>query len=146
MAVFAAAVCIPSLIAGAARPEVTLPVLPFIFVAGLISGGAHGFLYPALSALLVDVTPEARRSSAVGIFSAVTLVGNALGALVFGYIAHGLGYAPMWTVLAALMAGGIAMSVRLPSSPPRLERPLRALPARAADRSVDLLSSPADTA
>ena len=146
MAVFASAVCMLALIAGAAQPEVALPVLPFIFLAGLISGGAHGFLYPALSALLVDVTPEARRPSAVGIFSAVTLVGNALGALVFGYIAHGLGYAPMWTVLAVLMGGGIVMSFRLAPGSLRLERPSRALPPRVAERSVDLLASQADTA
>jgi len=144
MAVFASAVCMLALIAGAAQPAVALPVLPFIFLAGLISGGAHGFLYPALSALLVDVTPEARRPSAVGIFSSVCLVGNALGALVFGYIAHGFGYAPMWTVLTVLMGGGIVMSFRLPPGLLRLERPLRALPPRAA--SVDLFPSQTDTA
>ena len=38
---------------------------------GSSPAAAHGFLYPALSALLVDVTPERRRGSAVGIFSAV---------------------------------------------------------------------------
>ena len=66
-----------------------MPVLPFLFLAGLLAGAAHGFLYPALSALLVDVTAEARRASAVGIFSAVCLVGNAVGAVAFGYVAHG---------------------------------------------------------
>jgi ENTS family enterobactin (siderophore) exporter len=146
MVVFASAVCMLALIAGAARPGVSLPVLPFIFLAGLISGGAHGFLYPALSALLVDVTPEARRPSAVGIFSSVTLVGNAVGALVFGYIAHGLGYAPMWTVLTIFMLGGIVMSFRLAPVSTRPERPPRALPPRSTDRSVDLFPSRADTA
>ena len=33
------------------------PVLPVLFVAGLLSGGAHGFLYPALAALVTDATP-----------------------------------------------------------------------------------------
>ena len=66
-----------------------MPVLPFLFLAGFLRGRRHGFLYPALSALLVDVTPERRRGSAVGIFSSVFLLGNAVGAMAFGYVAHG---------------------------------------------------------
>lgn len=149
MVVFAAAVCILALLAGGVRPGVAVPVLPFVFLAGLISGGAHGFLYPALSALLVDVTAESRRASAVGIFSAATLVGNALGAVVFGYIAQGAGYAPMWTALVVLMGGGIAMSMRLaPGGGPvrAVDAAPRALLPHVPDRSVDLFPSPADTA
>jgi MFS family permease len=149
MIVFTGAVCMLALLAGTVRPGVRVSVLPFIFVAGLISGAAHGFLYPALSALLVDVTAEARRASAVGIFSAACLVGNALGAIVFGYVAHGLGYAPMWTALAVLMGGGIVMSYRLAPGPGPArapQKPARARAARAGDRSVDLLPGRADTA
>ena len=95
------------------RPHMSLPVVPFLFLAGLLAGSAHGFLYPALAALLMDVTPEARRGGAVGIFSAVFLVGNALGSMVFGYIAHGLGYRVMWSVLTVLLIAGFALSFRL---------------------------------
>jgi MFS family permease len=146
MIVFTAAVCILALLASTGRH---VSVLPFLFLAGLISGGAHGFLYPALSALLVDVTVESRRASAVGIFSAACLVGNAIGAVVFGYVAHGLGYSPMWTMLAVLMGGGIALSYRLDPGP----APARATAARsragsapASAGSVDLHTSQADTA
>jgi MFS family permease len=100
-------------------PTLAVPVLPFLFLAGLLAGGAHGFLYPALSALLMDVTPERRRGSAVGIFSSVFLVGNAMGAIVFGYVAHGLGYAPMWGLLVALLTAGFAWSLKLPAVVPR---------------------------
>jgi MFS family permease len=113
MIIFAAAVCIFALLAGAVGPGVRVPVLPFLFLAGLLGGAAHGFLYPALSALLVDVTLEARRATAVGIFSAVCLLGNAVGAVAFGYIAQGAGYAPMWTALAVVLSGGIVASYRL---------------------------------
>ena len=51
---------------------------------------ADGAVSYAQSALLVDVTPEARRATTVGIFSAVCLLGNAVGAVVFGYIARKL--------------------------------------------------------
>ena len=95
------------------RPHMTMPVVPFLFFAGLLAGAAHGFLYPALAALLMDVTPEARRGGVVGIFSAVFLVGNALGSMVFGYVAHGLGYFAMWTTLTVLLAAGFGLSLRL---------------------------------
>ena len=61
----------------------------------------------------MDVTPEARRGGAVGIFSAVFLVGNALGSIVFGHIAHWLGYRVMWSVLAVLLLTGFMLSFRL---------------------------------
>ena len=122
MFVQAAATCVLALVALFIGPRSGVPVLPFLFLAGLLAGGAHGFLYPALSALLMDVTPERRRGSAVGTFSSVFLVGNALGAMAFGYVAHGLGYRVMWTTLTVLLVAGFLASFRLRIgySPPRL--------------------------
>jgi MFS family permease len=100
------------LLFGARAP---VPVLPFLFLAGLLAGGAHGFLYPALAALLMDETPERRRGSVVGIFSSVFLTGNALGAMLFGVLSHGFGYGVMWSVLALLLGAGFALSFRLRS-------------------------------
>lgn len=100
-------------------PHSPVPVLPFLFLAGLLAGSAHGFLYPALSALLMDVTPEPRRGSAVGIFSSIFLVGSALGAMAFGSVAHGLGYAAMWSALAVLLVVGFLWSLRMRPSAPR---------------------------
>ena len=107
------ATCMLALVALLFRPALGLPVLPFLFLAGFLAGGAHGFLYPAMSALLMDVTPERRRGSAVGIFSSVFLVGNSIGAIVFGYVAHGLGYPVMWGALTLLLAVGFVASFRL---------------------------------
>jgi MFS family permease len=124
MFVQAAATAILALVAIFVRPGAGVPVLPFLFLAGFMAGGAHGFLYPALSALLMDVTPERRRGSAVGTFSSVVLTGNALGAIAFGYVAHGLGYRVMWSALALLLLSGFLASLRLRvGHPPPLEAP-----------------------
>jgi MFS family permease len=96
-----------------------LPVLPVLALAGLMAGGAHGFLYPGLAALVADQAPEARRGAVVGVFSGVFLVGNAGGAFVFGYVTHALGYGRMWSLLTALLLGGAGLSLRLPAEGPR---------------------------
>jgi len=89
------------------------PVVPALFVAGLMSGGAHGFLYPGLAALVTDQTPETRRGVVVGIFSAVFLAGQTSGSFLFGYVTHAVGYAFMWSVLSALLLLGSALSLKL---------------------------------
>jgi MFS family permease len=89
------------------------PVVPVLFLTGLLAGGAHGFLYPGLAALVTDHTPETRRGVVVGIFSAVFLAGQTTGAFVFGYVAHAIGYAFMWTGLTSLLFLGSALALKL---------------------------------
>jgi len=96
-----------------------LPPLPVLFVAGLIAGAAHGFLYPGLAAIVADQAHEARRAAVVGVFSAVFLIGNSGGAFLFGWVAHRLGYGPMWSGLAALLLAGAIMSLGLPEHRPK---------------------------
>lgn len=97
----------------------TTPVVPILFVAGLISGGAHGFLYPGLAALVTDLTPVARRATAVGVFSSMFLLGQTVGAVLFGAVAHALGYASMWSVLTVMLLIGSLLSMGLPRTPAR---------------------------
>jgi MFS family permease len=131
------AVIVPSMFIQASAPALlalmgvlvtrasTTPVVPVLFVAGLLSGGAHGFLYPGLAALVTDVAPPERRASAVGVFSAMFLLGQATGAFVFGYVAHALGYASMWSVLASLLLLGAALSIGLAPAAPAAARTQR---------------------
>ena len=120
MGVQAAATSILAAVAILAWPDTRGPVLPYLFATGFLAGGAHGFLYPALSALLMDVTPERRRGPAVGTFSSVFLVGNALGCIAFGYVAKGWGYRVMWSSLTLLLVCGFLASLRLRvGHPPR---------------------------
>jgi MFS family permease len=113
----------------------TIPALPVLVVAGLMSGGAHGFLYPGLAAIVADHAPEARRGAVVGVFSAVFLVGNAGGASAFGYVAHGIGYASMWGLLTALLLAGAGLSLRLADPRPVLVVVPRAVSRASASRA-----------
>ena len=89
------------------------PAAPFLAVAGLLAGAAHGFLYPALTALVVDVTPPERRGRVVGVFMAFILVGQAGGAAGFGHLAHAVGYGPMFAILSIALAGACGLTFRL---------------------------------
>jgi len=89
------------------------PVLPALFVAGLLAGAAHGFLYPGLAALVTDTTPDERRAAVVGIFSAMFLTGSTAGAFTFGWVANAAGYGAMWAALTALLLVGCLVSLRL---------------------------------
>ena len=90
-----------------------LPAAPLLALVGVLAGAAHGFLYPALTALVMDVTPEGRRGRVIGVFSAFILSGQAAGAMCFGYLAHGLGYPAMFAILAVCLAGACALAFRL---------------------------------
>ncbi len=89
------------------------PAGPFLALAGLLAGAAHGLLYPALTALVVDVTPPERRGRVVGVFMAFILLGQAGGAAGFGHLAHAMGYGPMFGILSILLAGACALAFRL---------------------------------
>ena len=89
------------------------PVVPVLFLAGLLSGAAHGFLYPGLAALITDQAPAGRHGVVVGIFSSVFLTGQTAGALVFGVVTHVVGYAFMWTLLTSLLFAGFTLSLKL---------------------------------
>jgi MFS family permease len=90
-----------------------VPAAPLLALAGFLAGAAHGLLYPALTALVVDVTPPDRRGRVVGVFMAFILLGQAGGAAGFGPLAHGLGYGGMFTVLGVVLTGAGALAYRL---------------------------------
>ena len=113
MFVQAAATGVLALLGALVTRTSATPVLPALFVAGLLSGGAHGFLYPGLAALVTDTTPDARRAAVVGIFSAMFLTGQTVGAFTFGWIVTAAGYGSMWGALTALLLVGCLVSLRL---------------------------------
>lgn len=90
-----------------------LPALPFLVLIGGSAGAAHGFLYPALTALIMDVTAPEGRGRALGVFSAFVLAGHAFGAMAFGPVAHALGHGPMFALLAGVLLVAFAAAFRL---------------------------------
>lgn len=113
MYIQAGATAVLALVAFLVTKRSSTPVVPVLVAAGLMSGGAHGFLYPGLAALVTDRTPATRRAVVVGIFSAVFLTGQTTGAFVFGYVTHAVGYAFMWTALTALLFLGASLALKL---------------------------------
>ena len=113
MFVLAVAAAVLAAAGHAAEHRLGVPALTVVVVTGLLCGGAHGFLYPALAALVADHAPEARRGAVIGAFSAIFLAGQAAGAFAFGWSAVALGYAAAWTVLTGLVLIGALVSVDL---------------------------------
>ena len=113
MFVLAAASAVLAATGYAASHGVGIPALTLVIATGILCGGAHGFLYPALAALVADEAPLARRGAVIGIFSAIFLCGQAAGAFAFGGLAHALGYALAWTVLTGCVVIGSLVSLDL---------------------------------
>ena len=100
----------------AVSPGLAVQLLPpavLLSLAGVLGGIAHGFLYPALTALVVDAASLAQRGRLLGLFSACMLAGQAAGAMGFGVVAHHLGYVWMFGLLAVILAGAVLLSARL---------------------------------
>jgi MFS family permease len=88
-------------------------ILPALAAAALAAGAAHGYLFPSLIALFADEAPYEQRGFVISLFGAAFGLGQAVGPAASGYVAQGLGYGPMWTVLGALLVGGWVLSLGL---------------------------------
>jgi MFS family permease len=113
MFILAAAAALLAAAGYCAGHGLSVPALVVVVVTGVLCGAAHGFLYPALAALVADDAPVARRGAVIGIFSALFLCGQAGGAFAFGWFAHMLGYAAAWAALTALILVGSLVSTGL---------------------------------
>lgn len=77
-------------------------------LAGFAFGTGHGFLYPALNALVVDVSRGEDRGKAMSLYNAAFNLGITLGAAVFGRVAEAAGYDKMF------IAAGLTVLLGLP--------------------------------
>jgi MFS family permease len=83
-----------------------------LVLIGVVNGTAQGFVFPATSALAFDQAPLGRRNQALAIYNIANLLGAALGASGFGWLAENLGYRPGFVLAACVLAPGVLYSVR----------------------------------
>jgi MFS family permease len=80
-----------------------------VAIAGGFCGAGHGFIFPILTALLVDRAPETDRGSAMSFFTALFDVGTLVGGPTLGAIIDTAGWGPMYVVAGAAL--GVASVV-----------------------------------
>lgn len=83
------------------------PVQYFSLVAAAICGGAHGILFPSLTAMAIDAHPAEVRGMVTSVFTGAIELGFAIGSYVQGILIAVAGYTVMFlsgTVVAILFA------------------------------------------
>jgi len=79
-----------------------------LILVGMINGTAHGFLYPAASAMAFDLAPAAGRGKALAVFNCAILAGGVVGAMGFGWLAELIGYRRGFLCLGLALGCGAA--------------------------------------
>lgn len=77
-----------------------------VAIAGALCGAGHGFIFPILTAFLIDRAPDSDRGSAMSFFTALFDVGTLVGGPILGAIIDTAGWGPMYIVAGASL--GIA--------------------------------------
>ena len=77
-----------------------------ISLVALVTGVGHGFLFPSLSALILDRAGSERGGMAMAMFTGAFDMGLVVGAAAFGFVAEHLGYTVMFSSAAAFTASG----------------------------------------
>ncbi|OGP78309.1 MAG: hypothetical protein A2Z13_10790 [Deltaproteobacteria bacterium RBG_16_64_85] len=75
-------------------------------LVAVVSGTGHGFLFPSLSALILDRAGEEKGGIAMAMFTGAFDMGGVIGAAAFGFVAEHLGYAVMFCSAAAITGAG----------------------------------------
>jgi len=75
-------------------------------IAGVAGGIGHGYVYPALSAMIIARTDLGATGRSAGIYQSLYDIGAMLGPYSLGAIAASLGYAPMFIISGVLAIAG----------------------------------------
>lgn len=104
-------VILPSLVGLAAGILLfgTLHSTWMLVVIALINGTAHGFVFPATSALAFDRAPRGARGRALAMFNMAVLAGTTTGAIGFGWLAEFVGYRTGFVAFGLALAAGSAV-------------------------------------
>lgn len=82
--------------------------ITMLAIAALFGFGFGGFV-PAINAYLVDEARKEERASSLAVFSSFIDIGIALGAILFGFIAHLKDYPTMFVASAVFVACGLTL-------------------------------------
>jgi DHA1 family multidrug resistance protein-like MFS transporter len=94
-------------------------ILPFsrsvsdIILFRLLGGVGLGFFWPAAEVLVTDLAPVDKRVREMGLYSVATSSGYLVGPLVGGLVVQYIGFGPLFTISAALMALAVLPSLLL---------------------------------
>ena len=77
-----------------------------LILSGVLFGLGHGLFYPAIYALVIDLSSEADRGKAISICSVSFTFGGMLGVFIYGVVAENLGFPYMFKILGILSAIG----------------------------------------
>ncbi len=75
-------------------------------LVAVVTGVGHGFLFPSLSALILDRAGRDRGGMAMAMFTGAFDMGLVIGAAAFGFVAERHGYPTMFISAAAVTAAG----------------------------------------
>jgi predicted MFS family arabinose efflux permease len=76
---------------------------------GLAFGFVHGFFYPALSALTLELADIRVRGRAMTLVTGAFNLGNMLSIVSLGWVAHTYGYPPVFMLASLVTALGVAI-------------------------------------
>lgn len=88
----------------------------WLFYVGLGLGVAHGLLYPALNALLVESAPTGSRGLVMTSFNGAFNLGFAVSVLAFGVVAETAGFSSLFLIAGLLTLSGVVTLALIPGS------------------------------
>lgn len=86
----------------------------WLFSIGLGLGVAHGLLYPALNALLVENAPAGSRGLVMTCFNGAFNLGFAVSVLAFGVVAETAGFSTLFLIAGLLTLTGVVTLALVP--------------------------------
>ncbi|MFH1488870.1 MAG: MFS transporter [Pseudomonadota bacterium] len=89
----------------------------FLLLAGLISGAAHGMLYPCLTTMAVRDEPAVLRAKILGIVTGSIDLGIFAGAIVLGQVGKYLGFPAIFIIAGMAFFGGLLLIHLRPLKP-----------------------------
>ena len=75
-----------------------------VAIAGALCGAGHGFVFPILTAMLVDRAPDSDRGSAMSFFTALLDIGTLIGGPLLGVLIDTAGWSSMYVFSAVFLA------------------------------------------